>query len=91
MNIFVNFTSTVPVFPATEFVELFFDNRSIPSMYVACVDIEIASLIVNSLDVHNAVGTDGPSPWFLNVSLYMVRFITILINKYIASSSIPGQ
>ena len=77
--------------PATKFVEGFFDNRAVPSMQFAYVDVEIVSSIVNSLDIHKGVGTDGFSPWFLNASPYMVRLNTILINKCIASSSVLGQ
>ena len=58
-------------------MERFFDNRAVPSMQFACVDIEIVSSIVNSLDIHKAVGADGLSPWFLKASPYMVRLITI--------------
>ena len=49
-------TSTVP---ATEFMERFFDNRVVPSMQFAYVDIEIVSSIVNNLDIHKAMGADG--------------------------------
>ena len=46
--------------PATKFVERFFDNRAVPSMQFAYVDVEIvSSIIVNSLDIHRGVGTDG--------------------------------
>ena len=56
-------------------------------MQFACVDIEIVSSIVNSLDIHKAVGANGLSARFLKVFPYMV----ILINKCIDSSSVPCQ
>ena len=40
-------------------------------MQFACVDIEIVSSIVNSLDIHKPVGADGLSLQFLKgFSLY---------------------
>ena len=81
-------TSTVP---ATEFVERLFDNRAVPSMQFACVDIEIVSSIINSLDIHKAVRADGLSPQFLKASPYTVRFITLTSALLVPHSLVSGS
>ena len=60
-------------------------------MQLVCVDIEILSSIVNSLNIHKAVGGNGVSPWFLRAFPYMVRLITIFINKCISSFLVLDQ
>jgi len=49
------------------------------------------SLVVSSLDLHKATGSDGLSTRFIRISLYMVRLITVLLNKCIDSSLFPYQ
>ena len=55
INIFCQFhickiiADVTSIVPTTEFVQRFFDNKTVPSMQFACVDIEIVSSIVNSL------------------------------------------
>ena len=55
------------------------------------VDVNTISSLVVDLDVHKAAGADGLSPRMLKASPYMVRLITILVNKCIASSSVSSQ
>ena len=60
-------------------------------MQLACVDIEIPSSIVSNLNIHKAVEANGVSPRFLRAFPYMVRLITIFINKCIGSSLVLDQ
>ena len=53
------------------------------------VDTEIVSSVVTSLDLRKTTGSDGLSARFIRASLYMVRLITVLLNKCIDSSSVP--
>ena len=64
----------------SKFVLEFLDNTVVPPMQFASVDVDTVAIviIVVSLDVHKAAGGD---PQFLKASPYMVRLITILINK----------
>ena len=66
----------------------FFDNRVVPPLQFDFVDVNTISSLVVDLDVHKAVEADSFSPRLLKASPYMVRLITILVNKCIASSSV---
>ena len=72
-------------------MEGFIADRVVPPLQFASVSVEIVSSLVANLDVHKAAGTDGLPPRLFKASPYVVRLITILINKCIASSSVPGQ
>ena len=78
-------TSAVPA------TQEFFDNRVVPPLQFDLVDVNTISSLVVDLDVRKAAGADGLSPRLLKASPYMVRLITILVNKCIASSSAPSQ
>ena len=47
------------------------------------------SAVVSILDLHKATGSDGLSTRFIRISPYMVRLITVLLNKCIDSSLFP--
>jgi len=49
------------------------------------------SSVVANLNVHKATGADGVSPRFVKVSPFMVRLITVSINRCVESSSVPSQ
>ena len=52
---------------------------------------ETVSSIIASLDTHKATGADGLPARFIRASPHMVRLITFLVNKCIASSLFPSQ
>ena len=66
-------------------------DMDIPSLEFVPVDAESVSLIVSSLHVRKATGADGLSTKFIKASPFMLRLITVLINKCIESSSVPFQ
>ena len=84
-------TTTANVTSAVPATQEFFDNRVVPPLQFDLVDVNTISSLVVDLDVRKAAGADGLSPRLLKASPYMVRLITILVNKCIASSSAPSQ
>ena len=82
-----NVTSTVP---ATEYMDKLYD-RAIPSLEFVPVDVESVSFLISSLRIQKASGVDGLSARFIRASPYMVRLVTVLINKCIESSLVPFQ
>ena len=83
-----NVTGSVP---ACEFLEKFLENKSVPQMRFSCVDVGTVSSVVTNLNVHKATGADGVSARFVKASPFMVRVITVLINRCIESSTVPNQ
>ncbi|MCY3928858.1 MAG: hypothetical protein OXG81_11355 [Acidobacteria bacterium] len=80
-----NVTSTVP---ATEYMDKLYD-RATPSLEFVPVDVESVSSLISSLHIQKASGVDGLSARFIRASPYMVRLVTVLINKCIESSLVP--
>ena len=66
-------TSSVP---ATEYVEKFLEDKTVPTVKFVHVNNETVSSIIASLDTNKATGADGLPARFLRTSPHMVRLIT---------------
>ena len=77
--------------PACGFLKNFLDNKTVPSVQFLCVNIELVSSLITSLDACKATGADDLSSQFIRASSYMIRLFTVLINKYIESFLVPRQ
>jgi len=77
--------------PACEFLEKILEDKSVAPMQFSSVDDGMVSSVVTNLSVHKATGADGVSARFVKASPYMVRLITVLINRCIESSTVPRQ
>ena len=82
--------NVVSVVPPTEYMDKLF-GVDVPTLKFIPVDVESVSLIVSSLHVQKASGADGLPTRFIKASPFMIRLITVLINRCIESSSVPVQ